>query len=892
MDQVLRNGMAIDPALGANLEPNKQETNIYQMANNVTKEIDTSSNHNATSQLKRTYNEENPNENFNTNIDINNRPDPRVSSLQQYNFNLDSIQNDPRGRDKSMDIPVGGHQQHINIVPSQVQSYSASSQLQIQESVTANEYHQLQLHSRHVSFNGSPPMASSGPSGSPSVHTPIQLHMIPSHLSGNSPGSMRSISNGNSPRIITTPNGKVYRKNDTTPGHNTNTRNDETMDDLRHLALGKIDDSVQDILKHDIDLQDQTERSKQLLGIIIILKTCQISMDSAVPRNRIFAKYASICANNHLKPLGQAAFGKLVKGIFPDITTRRLGTRGQSKYHYCGIRLIDNEPPQAQPENHKPTRSITPLFDLPYIDSTQYDSLFINPLGSASPPLATQMNLNNREFIQKSYDPLISMTPKVKLTEAFANISMVPHVIQKIVLRPIEPFISQTILQNNQPTISSLIESYTNYCNELAEALRFLHIKKFFQLVESYHKADSALTRNLEQVFWAQDLEQFGDCNSNTNVFDIWIISSDLDMYKEMLKMISPLALQNVPSQVLTALENISCCIVENFTKILQNWIKQMINKTEERYNKEASERIKQRLDKFLEMKLKSISKFANLISGLVRVNETALAAGKILSNPIDLEVMLGDWVKLVDFNMIIYREINCEFGEAKRKLVLELLTKDVIDLLKYGIPEDKPVVESMSDTNNDTTDSINGNNSNNDNEIDQSPVITPKSKEAPIKRLGSPMHDGKMSSSSFIISQISPSKTKKELSSTHPGLSFSEEVILKWAQFLSSIPLRFSDIHVRIVILYLNNLVTSILRDITLNGGSGFGAWWIVRCWIDEWLTWAIEKESFLQFNFSLNDKVQKPNVDENEMVIDDFNDVNDLNHNDDNMGMEPSSV
>lgn len=41
--------------------------------------------------------------------------------------------------------------------------------------------------------------------------------------------------------------------------------------------------------------------------------------------------------NSELEPIGAAGFGKLVRKTFPNITTRRLGTRGQSKYHYYGI---------------------------------------------------------------------------------------------------------------------------------------------------------------------------------------------------------------------------------------------------------------------------------------------------------------------------------------------------------------------------------------------------------------------------------------------------------------------------------------------------------------------------------------------------------------------------
>ncbi|KAJ8316181.1 hypothetical protein KUTeg_006195, partial [Tegillarca granosa] len=43
------------------------------------------------------------------------------------------------------------------------------------------------------------------------------------------------------------------------------------------------------------------------------------------------------CEKNDTQPVNAASFGKIIRQQFPQITTRRLGTRGQSKYHYYGI---------------------------------------------------------------------------------------------------------------------------------------------------------------------------------------------------------------------------------------------------------------------------------------------------------------------------------------------------------------------------------------------------------------------------------------------------------------------------------------------------------------------------------------------------------------------------
>lgn len=47
--------------------------------------------------------------------------------------------------------------------------------------------------------------------------------------------------------------------------------------------------------------------------------------------------------------LNPASFGKLVRVVFPSIKTRRLGVRGESKYHYCNFQLRDPPPPEMDP---------------------------------------------------------------------------------------------------------------------------------------------------------------------------------------------------------------------------------------------------------------------------------------------------------------------------------------------------------------------------------------------------------------------------------------------------------------------------------------------------------------------------------------------------------------
>lgn len=60
---------------------------------------------------------------------------------------------------------------------------------------------------------------------------------------------------------------------------------------------------------------------------------------TSVPRSRVYAAYVKRCAHEKIAVLNPASFGKLVRVLYPGLRTRRLGVRGESKYHYVDFEL-------------------------------------------------------------------------------------------------------------------------------------------------------------------------------------------------------------------------------------------------------------------------------------------------------------------------------------------------------------------------------------------------------------------------------------------------------------------------------------------------------------------------------------------------------------------------
>ncbi|CDH52053.1 origin recognition complex subunit 5 [Lichtheimia corymbifera JMRC:FSU:9682] len=109
--------------------------------------------------------------------------------------------------------------------------------------------------------------------------------------------------------------------------------------------------------------------------------------DTGIQRSRVYEDYIEYLRVNEpdQQPLNAAGFGKLVKTVFPGIRTRRLGTRGQSRYNYCGIAYKQprsSSPPQQQRRQSKsPSPSTTMMEDDTNMPMIQQQAVIVNNTG-------------------------------------------------------------------------------------------------------------------------------------------------------------------------------------------------------------------------------------------------------------------------------------------------------------------------------------------------------------------------------------------------------------------------------------------------------------------------------------------------------------------------------
>ena len=149
-------------------------------------------------------------------------------------------------------------------------------------------------------------------------------------------------------------------------GGYSNAANEKELRGLLEKSEGRtLDSIVRDV--RNAERSQKSEKAKQLFAMrwyvcelssrqqMLInarLREFCIQDKESVPRSRVYTYYAQRCGTDRIDILNAASFGKLVRIIFPGIATRRLGGRGESKYHYVNLTLReDPEAALARPQS-------------------------------------------------------------------------------------------------------------------------------------------------------------------------------------------------------------------------------------------------------------------------------------------------------------------------------------------------------------------------------------------------------------------------------------------------------------------------------------------------------------------------------------------------------------
>ncbi|KAG7701777.1 hypothetical protein KL951_000233 [Ogataea haglerorum] len=287
------------------------------------------------------------------------------------------------------------------------------------------------------------------------------------------------------------------------------------FDELAHsvkLAETNLARIVGSSSKHSRDnrhAEAHKKRQHQILAMVFLIRHVQIKESAVCPRNRIFNQYVQLCQQYGVQPVVNASFGKLVKALFPGIKTRRLGIRGSSKYHYCGIKLVGDS---DEVESLASTTSTTPT------------------IGS---PAAVQANETSTDihFDLSLEDNFLN---RMSIGEADLDISAVSSIFR---------FFDS----DEQKELKEIEDHYGAHCRKVLYCIRFMKIKTLFESMSSDFSGLSVHAKGLL---------------SSPHVIS-WILRCDNALYIACIRLLSKMILQNVPEHVCVQMANVNTYFVK-----------------------------------------------------------------------------------------------------------------------------------------------------------------------------------------------------------------------------------------------------------------------------------------------------------------------------------------
>jgi regulatory factor X len=389
-----------------------------------------------------------------------------------------------------------------------------------------------------------------------------------------------------------------------------------------------------------------------------------------VPRNRVYSQYATRCGTERVVPLNPASFGKLVRVIFPGIQTRRLGVRGESKYHYVDLAL-EEEPsaqttaawnganfPNVESRLRRSESASTQQIDFNTMPRLQADTAaFPSVDGSfdtqpANPPTPRGPASQARAFAWPDTRGMQNGTVEslsYNHTLRFPSSNLPPFTENEPVSLPsIHPYLPP---RTDIDTAEALAALYRTHCTSLIDSIRFCKEKQFFRLYTSFH---GTLTVPVQKLF------------THPNIAP-WIQQCDLVMYRTMVRFVSRLTLQAAPVVVINILSNISANLHGHIAKT---------------FNAQPAH--------VLEAKLKPAAVFASLLHRLIRVNQSAHAAANLLTIDQNREQMWFEWLTKVNPKRVMEAELpDCGYEEAYKILTTEM--RSLLEPLQAPEYQDDP---------------------------------------------------------------------------------------------------------------------------------------------------------------------------------------------------------
>ncbi|XP_055723100.1 transcription factor RFX3-like isoform X2 [Salvelinus fontinalis] len=356
----------------------------------------------------------------------------------------------------------------------------------------------------------------------------------------------------------------------------------------------------------------------------------------SLPRSTLYNHYLRHCQEQKLDPVNAASFGKLIRSIFMGLRTRRLGTRGNSKYHYYGIRLKPDSPLNRLQEDmqymalrQQPVQQKQRFKPMQKVDGVSGENF--SGGGQHTPSAAEQTVIAQSQHHQQYLDTSRALPDFVELD------------------------LGETNVDNVSPDdIKALQSLYREHCEAILDVvvnLQFSLIEKLWQTFWRYSPSDSVEGATITENSGVSEIEGRLPCCRllvlcrNEAVLK-WMSSCDHLMYQALVEILIPDVLRPIPSALTQA--------IRNFAKSLEGWLNNAMNTIPQR---------------MIQTKVAAVSAFAQTLRRYTSLNHLAQAARAVLQNTSQINQMLSD-LNRVDFANVQEQAswvCQCEEGVVQR---------------------------------------------------------------------------------------------------------------------------------------------------------------------------------------------------------------------------------
>ncbi|KAL5043990.1 hypothetical protein BDW71DRAFT_186994 [Aspergillus fruticulosus] len=402
---------------------------------------------------------------------------------------------------------------------------------------------------------------------------------------------------------------------------------------LRQYEGYTLKQMAAEVLKHE-GAGGKAEKVKQVFAMIWLKENCRKSTGS-VRRDRVYCCYAEKCGTERVSVLNPASFGKLVRIIFPNVQTRRLGVRGESKYHYVDLTVIEEKQQKpSAPTTQYPSHDLTATGGVDGMNGndmqraasalpqpTADTALFPSPTTSFAPKLSVdravsgcgcqaspQAEVITLENVASYSGKLIHQMLQLPTTDGS---SVDTDSLQL-------PDINNYLPENTDSKVAAALAAlYRSHCISVIDSFRYCKERNLLRFFSAFH---GTLTVPVQKLLTHPNLAP-------------WIKECDWLMYQKMIAFVAPLTTQVVPKLVLDAFSSISQRLT---THIAETFKTQPVHVSIAR--------------------LLPAHIFCNLLKHMLDVNQSANAAAAWLCHPDNRNQMWLDFATLVDPREMITR--------------------------------------------------------------------------------------------------------------------------------------------------------------------------------------------------------------------------------------------